>query len=49
MPDDKPRQPACTTPIVFEILFTKKMGKQSATLIEQTKSPPKLIIPSMES
>ena len=46
MPKESPRQPACTSPIVFELLLTKNIGKQSATLIEHTRFPPLFIIPS---
>ena len=46
MPKEIPRQPACTIPIVFELLLTKNIGKQSATFIEHTRFPPLFIIPS---
>ena len=46
IPEDNPRQPACKSPIVFETLFTKYIGRQSATFIEQTNLPPKFSIPS---
>ena len=46
IPEDNPLQPACKRPIVFETLFTKYIGRQSATFIEQTSLPPKFTIPS---
>jgi len=46
IPEDKPLQPACTRPSVFETSFTKYIGRQSATFIEQTSSPPKFNMPS---
>tara|TARA_B000000565_G_scaffold125890_1_gene95094 strand:+ start:28 stop:195 length:168 start_codon:yes stop_codon:yes gene_type:complete len=46
IPEDKPLQPACKSPSVFETLLTKYIGRQSATFIEQTNSPPKFSIPS---
>ena len=49
IPDEIPLQPAWTRPIVLDTLFTKKIGKQSATFIEQTRLPPLLIIPSAGS
>jgi len=47
MSEESPRHPACTSPIVFELLLTKNIGKQSATFIEHTRFPPLFIIPSV--